>query len=276
MNGELSQLVALASAANGVLAGCFDPASLYPSHGDFKFCNTVRFVDVKRGFFGRHREVERNKDPNEWLKSLAERGADRAWLTYASIDEGRDHRLSAFVGGGGERQMLVSFPNSTEFWMPRWEVTGHGAPDRRIWGVTYLCVGRSNGRVSVPDADLKGAGSRLLSALKGTQEFAAKHDLRYWADWFQRAANCLDYSNPVTFPNYIDFVCLNSYPERAQRLFAAAYNGWGFGGMGSWNDLCFEVDAEKERYYQVSAELYLAINDAIQQGTRSFGVKDAT
>ncbi|MBC8351504.1 MAG: hypothetical protein H8E66_05925 [Planctomycetes bacterium] len=65
MIGTLSQLVTLTSAANGVLSGCFGPKTFYPNHADFRFCDSVRFVDLKKGLFGKYREVERHKDPNE-------------------------------------------------------------------------------------------------------------------------------------------------------------------------------------------------------------------
>ena len=61
----------------------------------------------------------------------------------------------------------------------------------------------------------------------------------------------------------------------AQRLFSASYNGWVFGGMGSWNDMYFEPKSENARYYSISSDLYSAINDAVQQATWSFGLTHA-
>ena len=276
MNGTLSQLVTLTSAANGVIAGRTGADSIYPSNADFKFCNSVRFIDIQKPFLGKPQEIERHKDPNEWLRSLKPGRATRAWLTYQSGRQSMalDHQWAGFVGGGGTWQLHVAVPDRTEIWLPRWEVTRRDDPDTRIWSVTYGCVARVPGKPSIPEPRLDLMASRLAAALNAIHEFASSHDLGFWAGRFQQAIDCLDPSLPPVFPDYIQFVCLDSYPETAQRLLAAAYAGWVFGGMGSWNDLGFDADAENDRYNRLSAELYSAVTDSIQQATWSFG-KDA-
>lgn len=276
MNGELSQLVALCSAANGALTDAVI-GPIYPDHSVFKFCNSVRFVDLKKGLLGKSREVERHKNPNDWLRSLQNTQALRVWLTFATAGniDAPVHQLAAFAGGGGNWQIVLATDAATELWMSRWEVTDQNASDSRIWGVTYGCVGKSNHGSPAPVADLDAAASRLQSVLTDTRDFADKHELPSWSEWFQRALDCTNPSKPITFPDYIDFIYLDSYPEIAQRLLAAAYNGWVFGGMGSWNDLYFEPNSENDRYNELSAELFAAINDAIQQATWSFGSNEA-
>lgn len=271
MIGTLSQLVALCSAANGVITDRFDPQSFYPGHADFKFCNSVRFVDVRRGVFRKAREVERHGDPNDWLFSLKQIGARKVWLTYAATGSSDmlDHQLAAFVGGGGHWQLVVALERKAEFWMSRWDVTNQHAKDHRIWSVTYGCIGKTKHNVNVPESDLTAATIRLRGALDAVEQFAIRHDLPSWAEGFQRAIECFDLTKPLAFPDYVQFVCLESYPLAAQRLFAAAYNGWVFGGMGSWNDLYFEPPSENDRYNDLTAELYSAINDSIQQATWS-------
>jgi hypothetical protein len=275
MNGTLSQLVALCSAANGVIAGRFDPESFYPDYSDFKFCNSVRFVDLKTGVFRKLREVERHRDPNDWLISLKRNGAVCAWLTFTATGDfdAPDHQLAAFVGGGGDWQLVVANNRNAEYWITRWDVTKRNATDDRIWDVTYGCVDTSNQVVNVPASNLIATTTRLQSSLAAAREFAAKHDLPTWAERFQRAIDCFDSTKPLAFPEYVQFVCLDSYPATAQRLFAAAYSGWVFGGMGSWNDLYFEPQSENARYNELSAELYSAVNDSIQQATWSFGTR---
>jgi len=277
MKGEVSQLVTLASAANGILSECIGPEPLYPSNAAFRFCNSVRFVDLKKTLFGNLREVQRHEDPDRWLRSLKPSNAIRASLTYTSSANPLppDHQLAAFVGGGGEWRLTVSFKRSAEIWMPRWEVTNQDAPDKRIWRVTYGCVGRYLSPPSVPKAQLDLATSRLLSSLTDAAKFATEHDLPFWTDRFQRAIDCLDPANPVVFPDYVEFVCQGSYPQTAQRLLSASYNGWVFGGMGSWNDMYFEPKSENARYNSISSELYSAINDAVQQASWSFGLTHA-
>ena len=272
MNGTLSQLVALCSAANGVIADRFNPDTFYPAHADFKFCNSVRFVDLKTGIPRKPCEVERHSDPNRWLHSLKQNKAVNAWLTFTATDnsDAPDHQWSASVGGGGDWKLVVATESSAESWMSRWEITAQNANDNRIWGVTYGCVDKSTRAISLPQPNISAAANRLRSALSVTQQFATKHELSTWADWFQRALDCFDSTKPLAFPEYVQFVCLDSYPETAQRVLAASYSGWVFGGMGSWNDLGFDSKSENDRYDEISAELYAAINDAIQQSTWSF------
>ena len=277
MNGELSQLVALCSAANAAMTDSLDKGQVYPDHSVFQFCNAVRFVDIKKGLFGKFREVERHNNPDDWLRSLRDTQTIRAWLTFESADntDAPAHQLAAFVGGGGNWQLVLATDDATDFWKSRWQVTDQNASDNRIWSVTYGCVGKSNHGSPTPVADLNGATSRLRSALTGTRDFADEHELALWSEWFQRALDCTNSSKPISFPDYVDFISLDSYPEKAQRLFAAAYHGWVFGGMGSWNDLSFEMNSENDRYHALSAELFAAINDAIQQATWSFGSNES-
>ena len=273
MNGELSQLVALCSAANAALTDALAICPIYPVHSVFKFCSSVRFVDLKKGPLGESREVERHKDPNDWLRSVQNTQTLRAWLTFAAAGntDAPDHQLAAFAGGGGNWQLVLTTDYVTEFWMSRWEVTDQNASDNRIWGVTYGCVDRSNHGSLAPAADLNAVASRLQTAFTATRDFADRHKLPLWSEWFQRALKCLNPSEPITFPDHTDFICLDSYPEIARRLFAAAYDGWVFGGMGSWNDLYFESNTENDQYHELSAELFAAITDAVQQATWSFG-----
>ena len=53
----------------------------------------------------------------------------------------------------------------------------------------------------------------------------------------------------------------------ANRLLAAAERSWCFGGMGTWNDIVVDDDAEQERQLALATELYEAIVDSIEQAT---------
>jgi len=277
MNGTVSQLITLASAANGVISGRYNSESFYPTHTDFKFCDSVIFVDIWKDRLEKIREDIRHNDPSHWLEHLVANGGTQVWLTYTAETEpaAPEHQLAAFVGGGGKWQLVVSMTDIIEFWVPRWQVIDQNAHDDRIWKVTYIRVNKSIGLIKVPQTDLDTANSRLLNALNDINEFAKKHSLTFWADLFMRASNCLDESQPITFPDHIDFVCLDSYPEISQRLFAAAYLGWVFGGMGSWNDQSFKPKTENDLYNTLTGNLYSEITNAIQQATWSFNLSDA-
>ncbi|MBC8351503.1 MAG: hypothetical protein H8E66_05920 [Planctomycetes bacterium] len=151
-------------------------------------------------------------DPNEWLKCLSQNHAVQTWLTFLpqSDNDVPNHQLAAFVGGGGDWRLVVSTGSSTEIWTARWEVTNQRAPDRRIWAGTYGCVEGSSEHSHTPRPDLDVAASRLVTALVATQEFAAQHQLDAWASRFQTAMDALDTLQPISFPDHIEFMCLNS------------------------------------------------------------------
>jgi hypothetical protein len=270
MNGTLTQLVSLCSAANGVIANRFEPDTFYPANVEFNFCNSVQFVDIESGFLRKPREIVRFSDANQWLRSLRDTEAVKAWLTFSGTQNSKapDHHLSALVGGGGDWKLVVTTERTAEAWMSRWKVTAQKAQDNRIWSVTYGCVAKFAQAIQVPQPDLNGTANRLRRALEDTQRFAIKHKLPAWSEWFQRALDGLN----LTTPESVQLVCLDSYPETAQSLLAAAYSGWVFGGMGSWNDLGFKSKVEHQQYEELSAGLYAAITDAIQQSTWSFGM----
>lgn len=272
MNGALSQLVSLCSAANGIIADRIDLGAFYPSNAEFTFCNSVRFVEAKVGLRRKPREVLRHGDPNDWLRSLRKSTETRAWLSFSGTENPRapDHQMAGFVGGGGDWKLNVTANGFTESWMSRWEVTNRNTKNNRIWGVTYVCSDTPSRVTRIPLPDLALVTKRLHSTLYQARQFAAMHSYDTWAKKFSKALDCLEPTTRVTFPEYVQFVCLDAYPEAAQRLFSAAFTGWVFGGMGSWNDLGFDSASERDRYDKISTELYTAINDAIQQSTWSF------
>lgn len=274
MNGELTQLVALASAANGVIFGHLHASSFYPSHSAFRHCDSVRFVDMKRRWLlGRRREVTRHKNPNQWLESLGKNGVQRAWLIYTPNSEPDfpDHAATAFANSGGLWELVLSTDTATERWVGRWDWNSADDGQEHGWDVTYGCLDRLGQVKPCPLPNLISTRDRLLAALTASRDFAAERDLTGFTKWFQRAADQLDCSNAITFPEHVNFVGLEYYSPLAQRLFSAAYHGWAFGGMGSWNDVWIEDDTAMRHYDQLRDELYAAIVDAIQQATWAYG-----
>jgi hypothetical protein len=275
MLGTLSQIVALCSAANGRLAGRFSMERFFPDHAEFKFCNQVRFVRPKRRRWGKVTEVEVAPDPNAWLRQIKPGGATKAILHFAK--SGRsiapDYKLAGLVGEGGTWSLIVRYPNRADSWQARWQVTRQGDPAQRIWTVTY---GLAASNAHVPDLskiDLERVAQELRRVLSDAVEFAASRPhLDGFAQTFQRGLDVLNRSAEPTFPDYVDFVCLDSYPDTARRLFAASYAAWVFGGIGSWNDMYFEDPNENRRYEDISANLYAAVTEAIQHSADSFVV----
>jgi len=179
MNGAVSQLVTLASAANGAISGKCYLDSFYPSHNDFKFCDSVIFVDFWKNRLEEIEEETRFGDPNHWIQHLVNSGGLQVWLTYSSNNNpaAPDHQLSAFAGGGGNWKLVVSMEDTIDYWTSRWEVVNQNAKDDRIWKVTYRRVNKALSSIKPPQPNLDSATSRLDESLNDIHEFACKHDL---------------------------------------------------------------------------------------------------
>jgi hypothetical protein len=278
MNGILSQLVTVCSAANGRTSRRCAVERLLAEHADFKYCHAVSFVRLRRNWLGRKKEVPLAGDPDAWLAWLTSRHALRAYLHYVPTARPMvpDYKLAGLVGGGGIWSLLVQYERRVEQWLARWDVTHQDAADQRIWTVTYgLVRSWAAAPLSVPfgllPVDLPATSERLQSILARAESFAARHRLDGFGDAFRRAGAMLGGSAAVEFPPYVDFVCLECYSPLARRLFAAAYAASVFGGMGSWNDQSFEDRGENDEYEQISGQLYAALNAAVQSAANSFG-----
>jgi hypothetical protein len=277
MLGTLSQLVSVCSAANGYLRGRFAIDGFFPRHADFKFCRNVVFVEVKRNWLGRRHETPVAGDPNGWLESIKAAGAQRALVEWTEPGNPpiAAHLLAAFVGGGGTWSLLVQYPEHVDRWLARWEVGDQNDPDRRVWNVTYGLVATTAvpplSPLEMSRVDLNSLADRFRSVLAEAEALAVSVQyLEGFAATFRRALDMLTGNAPAAFPDYIEFVCLDCYPEIARRLFAAAYTGWVFGGMGSWNDLVPDDPDLRRQHEDVSARLYAVTTEAIEQAANSF------
>ncbi|MBL4620532.1 MAG: hypothetical protein JKX88_10605, partial [Marinicaulis sp.] len=64
------------------------------------------------------------------------------------------------------------------------------------------------------------------------------------------------------FLYYPDTAPENFLTPDAHKLLSAVSAAWVFGGMGSWNDAVYGPEHDEE-YSHVSADLYIALQDAI-------------
>jgi hypothetical protein len=257
VNGELGQLIAIASHGSTWLAGPPDapPPALESSSWTFRYVGSLRFT--LEGASG----AEDVRSLEGWLVGLRGRGVERLWLTTADAGPVRVGRtpveeryLVAFAGAGS--WSLLATGSSNEVWRASWTVGDQGAPDQRIWVVEYRGMALEE-RVEPPRPSTVEKGLRLREALHAVREFAASQDLDEWADVFVGAAEAGAEAD--------DLLAGGAAPE-AHALAAAAARAWVFGGMGSWNDLSFQGEAQ-QRYEQVSEELYRAVLGALVAAT---------
>jgi len=269
MNGEIAQIAALTCHGNAFLSGKPE-VRFFPGNSTCQYCERVIFVALKKSVFGIVRKTEVADTPDAWLALLKSRGALGIRLGRSSHDEpGIPDRMSAgFVGGGGTWMMEVLLPRQTsEFWVPRWEVGNRNAPDRKIWRVTYGCV--SEAKTSPLTApDLTRATRELAEGLKDIREFSVRQGTDGFTNWFDEALNTIAAKGSNQHIYHPDLAPGGFLSDEAAVLLDACQQAWVFGGMGSWNDLLF--DGEDQRAYErVSEGLFEAVNRAIQEAATS-------
>jgi hypothetical protein len=271
MNGEIAQFVALICFANAAIRGIGTPR-FFPENSTFQFCNSVKFMEVKRSIFGKVTEREVCGTPNEWLSLVAKEGVavrlSRAPQNSPGI---MDRMAAAFVGGGGTWTIEVACRGGlSQFWRSRWEVWNQKAPDRKIWRVTYGLIGRSKTALW-QGPGLDEVKQDFERALLEIHAFSARLNCGSFTDCFAKALDALN--NPGEDWGYHKDLCVPGVCGKgAISLLNAAQHGWVFGGMGSWNDMGFVGEDGKE-YDRVSENLFRNVNEAIEMGASSSALK---
>lgn len=265
MNGPIAQIVALTCYGNAFLQGT-DVGEFFPKNSTCIFCDRVTFVSVEKSFFGKPKEKEVAKTPEEWFRFLKTAGAVGIHLSRTpQNDPNISDRMSAgFVGGGGTWSMEVLLPRDrSEYWIARWEVWDQNAPEQRIWRVTY---GRVSGGATTkfkPD-DLQSTTTRLSAALRDIHAFSVKQDCGGFSQCFADALDTLVSGGKNLHGYHKDLAPSDHLSIQAQAILDACQKAWVFGGMGSWNDMGFDGDDQKE-YERVSEQLFTVLNQAISE-----------
>jgi hypothetical protein len=277
MTGIIAQIVSLASYGNEYLQSGIIPTHYFPDNPSFKFCNTVDFREPGKQIPAdpvaeRATETIMADNPVQWFDLLQKNGCKKIRLYfYSSADPGpaADHKLAEMVGGGGTWLIETLFDGFSDYWSNRWTVTQKENPDDRIWSVNY---GRTlvHQPISNLQVDIWQTHTLLAFALAEITGFALLKGLGEWAEIFQKSIAVLSSLSPGTGYYYQDFLVEKNYSLPARQNLFAASAAWVFGGMGSWNDLYFEPEADNQKYEQVSAKLFAAINQAILATVNSF------
>ena len=266
MNGNLSQQVALVSFGNEFLKTKIIDDNFYPNNSTFQYCNSVEFMDFKKAFFSsKVKEVSVANNPIEWFKFLRNEGCKKLALNFQhSKDQSfaPDYKLAGFVGGGGSWLIEAIYNNYSNYWADKWEVTNKEAADRKIWGVKYGVIAKTK-PITDMHYDLIETRNSLDAILLEIKELATRHNLDNWVNIFQKAHNTLESPIPNLEYYHDDLIITKNYPLAARQLLFAAGLAFVFGGMGSWNDLAFEMGDESETYRSLSSKLYDEINKSI-------------
>jgi hypothetical protein len=262
VHGELAQVIALAAHGSawlrGITAG--PPPRLESGNSTFQYVRRVRFEFRRASFW----PVTSASDVGGWLDGAREREIDRFWLSIpepgAVTTDGHevpDRMVVAFAGAGPWFLVGTSRDQSRELWRASWTVGDEDAPDQRIWDVEYR--GEPLADAGLPlRPEVSASAERLMGALEEIGCFARDQRLGDWADWFADARGLAEVEDPKA-PYHPDMLPGLGFAKPARRLLAMGTRAWVFGGMGSWNDLVFEAQAEEDEYNRLSAKLYSAV-----------------
>ncbi|TDQ02721.1 MULTISPECIES: hypothetical protein [unclassified Leifsonia] len=259
MNGELAALVALCLYGNDWVSRSAEPApALDASNSAFRFVSSWRSQCSERGLF-RHRSWE-GDGVAAWLQHVKEGGSQRLTLLIGdgAASSGLPGHIEASFANGGRWAICTDGPRP-RIWFCAWSVRDRADPNNRIWAVEM--TSRDLPAAMEPVVDLGSARTDLRTALQAIERFAQSTDLRSWAGWFAQALGLLDTSEPVI--PYNPDLAPSTAPTENRQLLAAAVQAWVFGGMGSWNDLVFQDEAQQSAYLDVTRRLYATVLTAI-------------
>jgi hypothetical protein len=269
MTGVLAQLIALTSHGNQWLQAGEFPAVFYPQSTVFQFCNLVDFRDYD---YKDQQETVIVPDPNRWYGFLKIERCQRLRLYYQPSKPkvgAEEHMLAGMIGGGGTWLIEAIGNGHSDYWVGRWAVTQKDDAEKKIWSVKYF---RAYVHQPTNDLhfDLEQTKTDLGEALKAIIAFAEEKAPDNWTDVFKRAAAKLDSDDPIGDYYHQDLIAGKYYSLPAKQLLFSAASAWVFGGMGSWNDLGFDTAEDNQRYSDVSAGLYDAINRSILTAVNSW------
>lgn len=170
---------------------------------------------------------------------------------------------AGLVGAGGRKLIEAVHAGSMDGWEAGWRVGDQKDPDKKIWQVNYARIGEGLERRDIIPYNLTSMAHMLNDALVDIAVFAKRHDRsRDWVETFDKAMLCLKAKAPLDASyNFKGMEAM--LPElRAQQLLTACDVGWVFGAMGSWNDIGFDGEAQKE-YETLSDRLFQTMVDSI-------------
>ena len=175
-----------------------------------------------------------------------------------------DRESVGFAGGGPVFLAQVDAPKP-EAWLGEWQVTNQGAPDQRIWSVTYHNF--PNAGTGIQPGSQQQVRDALSKALEDAIEFNDLHKLNFGAT-FVAAKNALSDNAPLHGFYHGDLVPVELLSLSDLQLFSCAAKAWVFGGMGSWNDVWFDGDSQKV-YRELSDRLFSAIVEGLVLATNA-------
>jgi len=262
LQGPIAQAAAVATFCNDILRG-YSRENFWPASTVFKFCKAVRFVALS-GEAAKPTESPFAEDPMQWITRLRQEGTTRLHIhAFAHDDPGINDRMSVgFVGGGGRWLIETQQARVSDLWQARWQSLNKDDPDRKIWDVAYFRIDHGRPHIPLQTRSITALRQDLMMVLSKIEAFAARQKLEHFAGTFRKATGLLSSDHPLSETYHSDLAPTPAIPLEAKQLLAAVQAAWVFGGMGSWNDLGFDGDDQRE-YDALSGKLFLLINQTL-------------
>ena len=262
MQGTIAQPAALAIFGNDVLRG-YSRQNFWPTATVFKFCKAVKFVALS-GQATKPTESPFAEDPMQWIARLRDEGTTRLHIhAVTGSAPGISDRMSVgFVEGGGRWLIETQRARVSDLWQARWQTVNRDDPDQKIWEVAYFRIDQGRPHIPLQTKSLAALRQDLMMVLSKIEAFAARQKLEYFAGAFRKATGLLSSDDPLSETYHSDLAPTPAMPLEAKRLLAAVQAAWVFGGMGSWNDLGFDGDDQRE-YDALSVELFSLLNQTL-------------
>ncbi len=256
MNGNLAQIISLASYANDYLQNDRMDHNFFEKKC-FLYCKSVNFIDSNK--------ADLAYDPNEWFKFLKKDGCQRLKLIFQHGEKNLtnpDHFSAGLINGGGTWFLETLYDDHSRLWSFNWENKYPYAKDKKFFNLVYK---RQFKKHQISDLEIKvePVKKQLGSALWNISEFADKQGFEKWVDFFNNAMDNLYGSEPgVAYP-YDDIIPTDNYTLSEKQLIFSAGKAWCFGRQGSWNDINFKDKRSTEQYLKLSAQLYDEIINSV-------------
>ena len=262
MQGLIAQAAALAIFGNDILRG-YSREYFWPISSVFRFCKAVRFVTLS-GEATKPTESLFAEDPMQWILRLRDEGTSSFRLhAVAHNDPGSSDRMSVgFVKGGGRWFIESQQARVSDLWQARWQSLNKDDPDRKVWDVAYFRIDHGRPHIPLQTKSITALRQDLMMVLTKIEAFAARQKLEYFAGVFRKATGLLSSDHPLAQTYHSDFAPTPAMPLEAKQILGAVQTAWVFGGMGTWNDLGFDGDDQRESD-ALSGELFLLLNQAI-------------
>jgi hypothetical protein len=273
VNGNIAQVFALVLFGNQYLSGA-PVTDFWPAASVFQFDATVRFVTLS-GAGASRVETMVAADPLAWFALLKTQGVLGLRLHHAPHKTPtEDRKLAGFANGGGRWLIeAVRDAETADFWEGRAEVGDRDAPVRKIWKITYGLIAERSKRRPAADPPLDRLQSEVAEILTDIAAFADRHGEAAFAARFRRGKDLLSDAHPMIEGYGVDLSRSTRLSLPAAQLFGVANAAWVFGGMGSWNDISFAGDDQKD-YDLLSDALFIRLIRAVV-GSANSTVPDA-